>query len=232
MLTLNIVQIFARFPHTCGGVPEVEQVTVARGWFSPHMWGCTSFTRPSGSPVIVFPTHVGVYRKKAGVVCTDSRFPHTCGGVPCLPGARTRRIRFPHTCGGVPLWVIDGDKEPKFSPHMWGCTVTLKPSPRHGGVFPTHVGVYRAIKWRHTGVVSFPHTCGGVPKYTAPFALIRAFSPHMWGRTEPTGRQNLRLLVFPTHVGVYRRCSVIKTWVPCFPHTCGGVPLLLETCEY
>ena len=51
----------SRFPHACGGVPEmVSRGTVAHA-FSPRMWGCTASVNLTTNKAGVFPTHVGVY---------------------------------------------------------------------------------------------------------------------------------------------------------------------------
>ena len=51
----------ARFPHTRGGVPNLNWKTIVEPLFSPHTWGCTFPVAVSGLSFQVFPTHVGVY---------------------------------------------------------------------------------------------------------------------------------------------------------------------------
>ena len=131
------------FPHTRGGVPDVNREHRINQKFSPHTWGCTCAARPERPHPQVFPTHVGVYRA----------WPYL------TPGASS----FPHTRGGVPSWPDLASFTTAFSPHTWGCTfnngniglvISCFPHTRGGVpvnwvrligvivVFPTHVGVY------------------------------------------------------------------------------------------
>ena len=61
-LAIGVNQVWKRcFPHTRGGVPEIETVELINALFSPHTWGCTY--NPDSICLLcrVFPTHVGVY---------------------------------------------------------------------------------------------------------------------------------------------------------------------------
>ena len=81
-----------RFPHRRGGVPASAR------WLG------------LGTPSIVFPTGVGVYREIAILTgrITESGFPHRRGGVPGTTQFEDNAILrycFPHRRGGVPRHV-------------------------------------------------------------------------------------------------------------------------------
>ena len=109
---------------------------------------------------------------------------------------------------------------------MWGCTYGLAVSQLSFGVFPTHVGVYRQCSLEIASVSRFPHACGGVPNYFDAVKSDLAFSPRMWGCTAVFAFILAKLLVFPTHVGVYPPMKKGAITNNSFPHACGGVPVL------
>jgi len=107
---------------------------------------------------------------------------------------------------------------------MWGCTFQALINLKFNYVFPTHVGVYRPLEaneWSETG---FPHACGGVPKPHSFSPRGLAFSPRMWGCTDPILTAARKAAVFPTHVGVYLTLLSQVEFTASFPHACGGVP--------
>jgi len=86
------------FPHTRGDVP-MSKIWFATGMpFSPHAWGCSALAGcPSVGP-IVFPTLVGMYRRRLHQMDRTFRFPHMRGAVlwPINGGQVT--LPFPHSC--------------------------------------------------------------------------------------------------------------------------------------
>ncbi len=70
----------------------------------------------------VFPTHVGVFLKRAGLV----------ENVDCLPHAR----------GGVSESLTVWTKKAASSPRTWGCFLCYESFAVLHSVFPTHVGVF------------------------------------------------------------------------------------------
>ena len=48
-------------------------------------------------------------------------------------------------------------------------------------VFPTHVGVILQKIQENNNSPCIPHACGGDPKFTPDFAIIKEYSPRMWG---------------------------------------------------
>ncbi len=167
--------------------------------------------------VNVFPTPVGVYRL-------------------CFPGCFAVS-RFPHARGGVPRQAAGFANRLKFSPRPWGCTVKPEKSPFSTIVFPTPVGMYRqripslppkpcfphargdvpgrkGTSWRG---MRFPHARGGVPPFCNRAGDETQFSPRPWGCTAASIVAQLRKIVFPTPVGVYRRTDGLERRAVVFP---------------
>ena len=70
------------FPHACGDVPGFLIVIYLGFLFSPRMWGCPGHRRLPLRPRDVFPTHVGMFRRRRGRFRRHQSFPHACGDVP------------------------------------------------------------------------------------------------------------------------------------------------------
>ena len=72
-----------------------------------------------------------------------------------------------------------------------------------GGVFPTHVGVFpQSPEWA-ADVVGLPHARGGVSGIPYIFDAYKQSSPRTWGCFLSRLRSVYRVIVFPTHVGVF-----------------------------
>ena len=113
------------------------------GAFSPRMWGCSALIIEEFVGLLVFPTHVGMFRRDNVRSPFLPSFPHACGDVP--------------DDGGQPF-ALD-----LFSPRMWGCSGTLRRVDFTNKVFPTHVGMFRSWRSRPLPRARFPHACGDVP---------------------------------------------------------------------
>ncbi len=172
------------FPHTRGDVPGRRPKAVHIRAFSPHAWGCSERRRVRRVPRVVFPTRVGMFRK-----------PH---------GSPPRRKSFPHTRGDVPTVFGLTSIAHLFSPHAWGCSACRRPDRRTGEVFPTRVGMFRAIPTRSSRRWCFPHTRGDVPEELIMPPGARRFSPHAWGCSAGTAYRARIADVFPTRVGMFR----------------------------
>ncbi len=72
--------------------------------------------------------------------------------------------------------------------------------------------------------VRFPHARGGVPVWMCLRCALISFSPRPWGCTVLFCHRGVRLGVFPTPVGVYRRSGRCRRRGVRFPHARGGVP--------
>ncbi len=111
------------FPHACGDVPRLANDLHIPVVFSPRMWGCSAGRAGTYARPRVFPTHVGMFRRRRDRKTADMRFPHACGDVPM------RRCSVRHA--------------DVFSPRMWGCSAPTTPGRDRRSVFPTHVGMFR-----------------------------------------------------------------------------------------
>ena len=107
---------------------------------------------------------------------------------------------------------------------MWGCTIFSSFFFLICLMVPTHVGVYRIDTGREFYLLHGPHACGGVPQLNIFNAMIREWSPRMWGCTELIANICNGLLMVPTHVGVYRLYQNLYQREKHGPHACGGVP--------
>ena len=195
-------------PHPRGGVPTSRTPFEVAEGSSPPTWGCSGGAAYWGDALGVFPTHVGVFRRRRQRCEGDLSLPHPRGGVPFMePYERTRA---------------------GSSPPTWGCSVADALLLTTLPVFPTHVGVFRACCPPSWLAPCLPHPRGGVPSKVSGPGTGTESSPPTWGCSEPRGRHVVLSQVFPTHVGVFRDPGIGALRLVCLPHPRGGVPLLVE----
>ena len=113
-----------RLPHARGGVSTARSMRRSTTRSSPRTWGCFRICPPHKKSRRVFPTHVGVFLQRRGCRRPEHGLPHARGGVSWQGGSYWRLA--------------------PSSPRTWGCFLEPARSPRHGPVFPTHVGVFPA----------------------------------------------------------------------------------------
>ena len=113
---------------------------LARNGSSPRTWGCTGDGAGRPSPVYVFPTHVGVYRR--------------------APSAPARLSRLPHARGGVPVLARRGNRPVQNSQHVG---VYRRPYRKGGELcgLPHARRVNRVSRCQSTWRGGLPHACGG-----------------------------------------------------------------------
>ena len=143
-LLWSMVLFLVCFPHTRGDVPSALRSSQPIRRFSPHAWGCSESQRTPGHSGQVFPTRVGMFRKRTTKAVGRHKFsPHAwgCSGhltfalrfkgvfptrVGMFRGTRPAPCRsrgFPHTRGDVPCLALIRQTLSWFSPHAWGCSV-------------------------------------------------------------------------------------------------------------
>ena len=214
------------FPHTRGGGPHRPRLQTSLQSFSPHAWGWTDVQTAITGKHRVFPTRVGVDRKRRRRSRPCACFPHTRGGGPHPSIVLCCQYRFsphawgwtdvftqlasiegvfPHTRGGGPSRDAEEFSWAAFSPHAWGWTVAYQVGVIGTRVFPTRVGVDRLSRSREATRRRFPHTRGGGPR-------------------DDRGRF-VKGSVFPTRVGVDRPPAAFSNAAMRFPHTRGGGPV-------
>ena len=89
-------------------------------------------------------------------------------------------------------------------------------SPRTWGCFPK----YRPASWNPP---SLPHARGGVSLGADLLKIPRRSSPRTWGCFYRPIYQDLKLKVFPTHVGVFLTTFQLESFKAGLPHARGGV---------
>ncbi len=93
------------FPHASGDVPSYKSIVEIATIFSPREWGCSEGEEIEIDDEELFPTRVGMFRRRAVSRPCWRPFPHASGDVP--PGL---------TVAGVII---------NFSPREWGCSGSL-----------------------------------------------------------------------------------------------------------
>ncbi len=179
-------RVCRHFPHTRGDGPSIVASSGLLSAFSPHAWGWSAVKQAYLLIGDIFPTRVGMVR------------------IPIfLP--RPRRY-FPHTRGDGPQGGIMPMVGIEFSPHAWGWSAAVgrgRGSPR---IFPTRVGMVRAVRLHGVAVFNFPHTRGDGPLCQLGNNISSQFSPHAWGWSLFTPLAIAEAIIFPTRVGMVR-CS-------------------------
>ena len=150
--------------------------------------------------------------------------PHARGGVSvgALPGTSseassprtwgcfrhgTRHAFFfaglPHARGGVSSSTYAMCLLSTSSPRTWGCFSDIRPRESNRVVFPTHVGVFLTgvqLVGKSSGL---PHARGGVSRLMAAPQITDSSSPRTWGCFPLSRGFFIKVIVFPTHVGVF-----------------------------
>ena len=152
----------------------------------------------------VFPTHVGMFRSRSSITTPWPSFPHSRGDVPTVLFADVIRRM--------------------FSPLTWGCSDYCAQSVAQYRVFPTHVGMFLLGGLIPLICACFPHSRGDVPASADVRNPWAKFSPLTWGCSEISDLVEEMIVVFPTHVGMFRIHGGTRRRRGCFPHSRGDVP--------
>jgi len=91
--------------------------------FSPRTWGWTALNMLKTGDMLIFPTHVGMDRRKKSKAVSYDHFPHARGDGPNIGG-----LNCPYE---------------RFSPRTWGWTALKYALAERLAIFPTHVGMDR-----------------------------------------------------------------------------------------
>ena len=157
---------------------------MTRQKFSPRPWGWSESKRPENDRALVFPTPVGMVRRKVF--------------------RRHYSKRFPHARGDGPADFVFCLAYPVFSPRPWGWSVKTLFYLIRFHVFPTPVGMVRPSCLVFRAGRCFPHARGDGPTISSDPAAAAVFSPRPWGWSAISIVQNARISVFPTPVGMVR----------------------------
>ncbi len=91
-------------------------------------------------------------------------------------------------------------------------------------VFPTPVGMVRCRTPFSSSYLCFPHARGDGPKGGRDERCRHRFSPRPWGWSAAQPRAHRQQDVFPTPVGMVRRCASLLACTAGFPHARGDGP--------
>ncbi len=196
------------FPHTRGDGPRAEFMEQIYPAFSPHAWGWSAESFNQGDLRVIFPTRVGMVRRRART--------------------RGRTDDFPHTRGDGPIKRAAVHPGLLFSPHAWGWSVIMPFSRHRKDIFPTRVGMVRIAVRPEDRIFHFPHTRGDGPSRPPVRAGGRKFSPHAWGWSVSARRRGGWDMIFPTRVGMVRPEPQKKRTPSHFPHTRGDGPGMIR----
>ena len=86
-----------------------------------------------------------------------------------------------------------------------------------------HVGVFLIAVAVVLPLLSLPHACGGVSMIRKWIELQHTSSPCMWGCFYNQNYYQIKLFVFPMHVGVFLNLHNQRGLLKSLPHACGGV---------
>ena len=192
-----------RLPHVRGGVSFYAAIQKNGPPSSPRAWGCFHSVFADLIYPWVFPTCVGVFQVRSIYENIRSGLPHVRGGV----SQSVLRIL-------VPL---------VSSPRAWGCFLYVRSPSALKSVFPTCVGVFRALAEPEAAPDSLPHVRGGVSTLSPRMLRAALSSPRAWGCFRGILRFFRQGRVFPTCVGVFLLCVGIRSLMCCLPHVRGGV---------
>ena len=149
------------FPHARGDGPDVNNVFLNSGLFSPRPWGWSASACGPSCGGSVFPTPVGMVREIIELVSMYRSFPHARGDGPKPNQPDKSRT--------------------EFSPRPWGWSAKAVYEAVRVWVFPTPVGMVREKCWENKGNNSFPHARGDGPMREKTYDGTKLFSPRPWG---------------------------------------------------
>ena len=196
--------ILRGLPHARGGVSGAKHISACAMWSSPRTWGC----------FCVMPSKDF---KRSGL-------PHARGGVSLVRSASSAAARSSPRTWGCFCRSASGDKFGSVfpthvgvfptrdtsrlflrgsSPRTWGCFFFHIRDVLAQYVFPTHVGVFLRHKATREQPSRLPHARGGVSyRCSACWEKLRS-SPRTWGCFPLSRGFFIKVIVFPTHVGVF-----------------------------
>jgi len=153
----------SRIPHARGDGPKRRWVLRGLCGYSPRTWGWTAAGRAGPAGADVFPTHVGMDRRRRRIFPLATGIPHARGDGPDARVVVRKR-----------LW---------YSPRTWGWTEKRALEAACVEVFPTHVGMdpHRRPAYNHP--LSIPHARGDGPSPVRGVLQRLQYSPRTWGWT-------------------------------------------------
>ena len=191
----------AHVPYACGDCAACADGNATRAQCSLRMWGLRDAAPQAPPTYPMFPTHVGIARRRP---------------------ARRRPLRnVPYACGDCAASSGGGGTGAGCSLRMWGLrAVPLRQAPG-AYMFPTHVGIARPRHPSARVLLDVPYACGDCANKGHGGRYTKACSLRMWGlRARPLPRHGSPLM-FPTHVGIARAAHCRGTGRHYVPYACG-----------
>ncbi len=232
-------------PHARGDGPVPLELVVSIERYSPRPWGWTGASGTGGEHRAVFPTPVGMDRRREALRspprtysprpwgwtetincgCTTAPvFPTPVGMDRASTATPTRPGSIPHARGDGPLARAKQVARDMYAPRPWGWTVARHVPAHLPEVFPTPVGMDRRTARAPPARTSIPHARGDGPQKPPSIAPMSRYSPRPWGWTGRETMQALDLWVFPTPVGMDRLKTAKSLPTTCIPHARGDGP--------
>ena len=149
----------------------------------------------------MFPTHVGIARSQA------------------WPDADVMHV--PYACGDCAERLAQGKSILECSLRMWGLRVGQVGPVQLIFMFPTHVGIARTEARTCDASSDVPYACGDCASAFAKRQIVDACSLRMWGLRESQQSIAPEQEMFPTHVGIARRCVMEWKDKRNVPYACG-----------
>src|ERR1035438_6760023 len=174
----------AGIPHPRGDGPVGHVVYAPLLGYSPPAWGWSGSAQLRRKHTMVFPTRVGMVRRKQKSQYAGGGIPHPRGDGPAL-------LRNPQY-GGV------------YSPPAWGWSAVVGRAARRCRVFPTRVGMVRARRPSVPSIRRIPHPRGDGPYVINLDTTPDPYSPPAWGWSGIIVQEMGIMGVFPTRVGMVR----------------------------
>ena len=188
-------------PYACGDCATPSCTKRIAQVCSLRMWGLRVPAASPDAELTMFPTHVGIARRRAGRRVHGFDVPYACGD--CAEPSMARRRR--NAC----------------SLRMWGLRGTLGAGQEHLGMFPTHVGIARRPGRPGPADFHVPYACGDCADGSEDLRRFQRCSLRMWGLRERVRQAADCGRMFPTHVGIARIAGRSKRTLRHVPYACG-----------
>ena len=212
-------------PYACGDCASIATCWSARPICSLRMWGLRVDCHVLERTAHMFPTHVGIARRRRQPESSNAHVPYACGD--CAVAGRRERLVAP--CS-LRMWGLRVDcprthavtvmfpthvgiardcrrtaYRARHVPYACGdCAEALTLDARALFMFPTHVGIARISAARAHPAMHVPYACGDCASLKSDCWRSPACSLRMWGLRDGVSNCGLGRAMFPTHVGIAR----------------------------
>ena len=152
-------------PYACGDCATCVRAPLFDAECSLRMWGLREWTLDVDGAFVMFPTHVGIARRRE------------------RPSAMRRNV--PYACGDCAAMSSVGRRVKGCSLRMWGLRGHYETVAEHAAMFPTHVGIARQEAYPPRQPRDVPYACGDCACARRSARGPPACSLRMWGLRGP-----------------------------------------------